>query len=139
LAMQNMSIFSMLGMIMLIGLVVKNAILIVDFANQLKREGMDAYTAIVEGTMQRFRPILMTTIAMVIAMIPIALASGAGSEWKNGLAWVLIGGLTSSMILTMIIVPVVYRLVDQIGEWWQGIMDRRREKKAVKNAQLTAE
>src|SRR5690606_39160131 len=124
-------IFSMLGMIMLIGLVVKNAILIVDFANQLKREGMNPYQAIVEGTMQRFRPILMTTIAMVIAMVPIAIATGAGSEWKNGLAWVLIGGLTSSMILTMIIVPVVFRVVDQVSEWWQGFVERRREKKAV--------
>ena len=139
LSMQNMSIFSMLGMIMLIGLVVKNAILIVDFANQLKREGMNPYQAIVEGTMQRFRPILMTTIAMVIAMVPIAIATGAGSEWKNGLAWVLIGGLTSSMILTMIIVPVVYRLVDQISEWWQGVVERRREKKAMKGAHLSAE
>jgi len=117
LSMQNMSIFGMLGLIMLVGLVVKNAILIVDFINQLKREGMDRKKAVIEGTLQRFRPILMTTIAMVIAMIPIAVASGAGSEWKNGLAWVLIGGLTSSMILTMIIVPVAYRLADDIDEW----------------------
>jgi len=117
LAMQNMSIFGMLGLIMLVGLVVKNAILIVDFVNQLKAEGMNRKKAVVEGTIQRFRPILMTTIAMVIAMIPIALASGAGSEWKNGLAWVLIGGLVSSMLLTMIIVPVAYRLVDDISEW----------------------
>jgi len=118
LAMQNMSIFSMLGLIMLIGLVVKNAILIVDFVNQLKREGMESKAAIIEGTMERFRPILMTTIAMVIAMVPIAIATVAGSEWKNGLAWVLIGGLTSSMILTLIIVPVVYRVTDAIGERW---------------------
>jgi len=118
LAMENLSIFGMLGLIMLIGLVVKNAILIVDFVNQLKAEGMDRKKAVVEGTIQRFRPILMTTIAMVIAMIPIAIATGAGSEWKNGLAWVLIGGLTSSMVLTMIIVPVAYRLVDDIGEWY---------------------
>lgn len=117
LAMQNMSIFGMLGLIMLIGLVVKNAILIVDFVNQLKAGGMDRKKAVIEGTLQRFRPILMTTIAMVIAMIPIAIATGAGSEWKNGLAWVLIGGLTSSMILTMVIVPVAYRLADDITEW----------------------
>ncbi len=117
LAMQNMSIFGMLGLIMLVGLVVKNAILIVDFINQLKREGMDRKEAVMEGTLQRFRPILMTTIAMVIAMIPIAVATGAGAEWKNGLAWVLIGGLTSSMLLTMIIVPVTYRLTDDLSEW----------------------
>ncbi|GAA5219680.1 efflux RND transporter permease subunit [Membranihabitans marinus] len=117
LAMENLSIFGMLGLIMLVGLVVKNAILIVDFVNQLKREGMDRKKAVIEGTLQRFRPILMTTIAMVIAMVPIAIASGAGSEWKNGLAWVLIGGLTSSMLLTMIVVPIAYRLMDDIGEW----------------------
>ena len=95
LTMTNLSIFGMLGLIMLVGLVIKNAILIVDFVNQLKAEGKSSYDALMEGTMERFRPILMTTIAMVIAMIPIAIASGAGSEWKNGLAWVLIGGLTS--------------------------------------------
>lgn len=114
--MQNLSIFSILGLIMLVGLVVKNAILIVDFVNQLKAEGMPSKEAVIKGTMARFRPILMTTIAMVIAMIPIAVAQGAGSEWKNGLAWVLIGGLTSSMILTLIIVPVMYRVVDGAKE-----------------------
>ena len=60
------------------------------------------------------RPILMTTIAMVIGMIPIATASGSGAEWKNGLAWVLIGGLTSSMFLTIIVVPMIYYIVDKI-------------------------
>jgi len=129
LSMQNMSIFGMLGLIMLVGLVVKNAILIVDFINQLKAEGMERKTAVVQGTLQRFRPILMTTIAMVIAMIPIAVATGAGSEWKNGLAWVLIGGLTSSMILTMIIVPVAYRMVDDIGEWVRKRLGKKKSHK----------
>lgn len=112
----SLSIFGMLGLIMLVGLVIKNAILIVDFVNHLKAQGKSSYDAILEGTMERFRPILMTTIAMVIAMFPIALASGAGAEWKNGLAWVLIGGLTSSMVLTLIIVPVMYLVVDTIKE-----------------------
>lgn len=136
LAMQNMSIFGMLGMIMLIGLVVKNAILIVDFVNQLKAEGMDRKQAVIKGTLERFRPILMTTIAMVIAMIPIAVATGAGSEWKNGLAWVLIGGLTSSMILTMIIVPVAYRMADDIQEWIAkkfGKEEAKEEEVSTKN------
>lgn len=132
LAMQNMSIFSILGLIMLIGLVVKNAILIVDFVNQLKKEGMDSHTAIIKGTMDRFRPILMTTIAMVIAMIPIAIATGAGAEWKNGLAWVLIGGLTSSMLLTLIIVPVVYRIVDSITERIERYQNKQRQNKDAK-------
>jgi hydrophobic/amphiphilic exporter-1 (mainly G- bacteria), HAE1 family len=114
--MQNMSIFSMLGLIMLVGLVVKNAILIVDFINQIKSKARSLKDAVIDGTMSRFRPILMTTIAMVIAMIPIAIAKGAGSEWKNGLAWVLIGGLTSSMFLTLLIVPIMYYLVDRVKE-----------------------
>jgi len=118
----------MLGLIMLVGLVIKNAILIVDFVNQLKAEGKSSYDALIEGTMARFRPILMTTIAMVIAMIPIAIASGAGSEWKNGLAWVLIGGLTSSMLLTLIIVPVGYLAVDTIKDRLAARKERKAEK-----------
>ncbi|AFM03029.1 cation/multidrug efflux pump [Bernardetia litoralis DSM 6794] len=128
-AMQNLSIFSILGIIMLVGLVVKNAILIVDFVNQLKRDGMESRAAIIEGTMERFRPILMTTIAMVIAMVPIAIASGAGSEWKNGLAWALIGGLTSSMILTLIIVPVAYLVSDRMTEKYENWKAKRKDAK----------
>lgn len=112
----NMGIFTMLGMLMLLGLVAKNAILIVDFANHLKEKGMTTYTALLESVRERMRPILMTTIAMVIGMIPIATASGSGAEWKNGLAWILIGGLTSSMFLTIIVVPMMYYLVDRIGD-----------------------
>ncbi len=79
--------------------------------------------------MARFRPILMTTIAMVIAMIPIAVATGAGAEWKNGLAWVLIGGLTSSMLLTLIIVPVAYLAVDTIKDRIAAKKERRKKGK----------
>jgi hydrophobic/amphiphilic exporter-1 (mainly G- bacteria), HAE1 family len=134
LTMTNLSIFGMLGLIMLVGLVIKNAILIVDFVNQLKAEGKSSYDALMEGAMARFRPILMTTIAMVIAMIPIAIASGAGSEWKNGLAWVLIGGLTSSMLLTLVIVPVGYLAVDTIKERRAARKEQKAEKKVLENA-----
>ncbi len=115
LAMQTLDIFSIVGIIMLVGLVGKNAILLVDFTNQLKEEGKSTFEALVESGKTRLRPILMTTIAMVFGMLPIALATGAGAEWKNGLAWALVGGLTSSMILTLVVVPVVYYLVDAIG------------------------
>lgn len=115
---ENLSIFGMLGIIMLVGLVVKNAILIVDFANHLKKQGMYYKEAVIEASIERFRPILMTTIAMVIAMIPVAVAKGEGAEWKNGLAWILLGGLTSSMFFTIIIVPVMYYVVDGFKEWW---------------------
>ncbi len=109
----SLSIFSILGLIMLIGLVAKNAILVVDFTNQLKEAGLELKAALLKATQVRIRPILMTTLAMVIGMLPIALASGAGAEWKNGLAWVLIGGLTSSMFLTLVVVPVIYYLFDK--------------------------
>jgi HAE1 family hydrophobic/amphiphilic exporter-1 len=106
----------MLGLIMLMGLVVKNAILIVDFTNQLKADGMHYKEALLKAGKERMRPILMTTLAMVIGMLPIALASGTASEWKNGLAWVIIGGLLSSLILTVYLVPMIYDTVDGIKE-----------------------
>lgn len=113
-SMQTLSIFSIMGLIMLLGLVGKNAILVVDFTKKLKGEGMDTETALLESIKLRFRPILMTNLTMIIGLLPIALASGAGSEWKNGLAWVLIGGLSSSMLLTLVVVPVVFHLLDRI-------------------------
>jgi len=116
LTMNNMGIFTMLGMIMLLGLVAKNAILLVDFTNQAKAEGMKTADALVQSVKERMRPILMTTVAMVIGMLPIAMATGAGAEWKNGLAWVLIGGLSSSMFLTLILVPLTYSVVDWVAE-----------------------
>lgn len=112
LSMSVLDIFAMLGIIMMVGLVAKNAILLVDFANQAKLEGAGTVEALIEAGRTRLRPILMTTLAMAIGFLPIALAEGAGSEWKNGLAWALIGGLTSSMILTLFIVPVVYLFMD---------------------------
>ncbi len=110
----SLNIFTILGLIMLIGLVAKNAIILVDFTNQMKAEGQSTRQALINANHARLRPILMTTIAMVIGMLPIALASGAGAEWKNGLAWVIIGGLTSSLFLTLIIVPVVYQTFDNL-------------------------
>jgi HAE1 family hydrophobic/amphiphilic exporter-1 len=101
---------------MLMGLVAKNAILIVDFTNQLKAQGKSVREALIMAGKERMRPILMTTLSMVIGMLPIALAKGTASEWKNGLAWVIIGGLLSSLILTVYLVPVVYYAVDSLKE-----------------------
>ena len=114
LTMESLNVFTILGLLMLIGLVAKNAILVVDFANQLKAENIPLKEALLEATRKRFRPIVMTTLAMVAGMLPIALAQGAGAEWKNGLAWVIIGGLLSSMFLTLVVVPLVYYLVEKI-------------------------
>ncbi len=111
-----MSIFTILGMIMLLGLVAKNAILIVDFTNHRKEHGDKTWTALIEAGKTRLRPILMTTLSMVIGMMPIALSTTAGSEWKSGLAWVIIGGLSSSLCLTVFVVPMVYYCVDRVRD-----------------------
>ncbi len=116
LSLNNISLFAMLGLIMLMGLVVKNSILIVDFTNHLKADGMYFKEALIKAGKERMRPILMTTLAMVIGMLPIALATGTASEWKNGLAWVIIGGLSSSLLLTVYVVPMVYYGVDSMKE-----------------------
>jgi hydrophobic/amphiphilic exporter-1 (mainly G- bacteria), HAE1 family len=116
LSLSNLSLFALLGLIMLMGLVVKNAILIVDFTNQLKEEGKHFKEALMIAGKSRLRPILMTTLSMVIGMLPIAMATGTAAEWKNGLAWVIIGGLLSSLILTVFLVPMVYYLVDTLKE-----------------------
>lgn len=110
----SLNIFTILGIIMLIGLVCKNAILLVDFTNHRKEEGESTNNALIQANHARLRPILMTTIAMVFGMIPIALAKGGAAEMNNGLAWVIIGGLISSLFLTLIIVPVVYSIFDSI-------------------------
>ena len=110
----SIGIFTILGFIMLMGLVAKNAIILVDFTNHMKAEGKSTREALILANHARLRPILMTTIAMIFGMLPIALASGAGAEWKNGLAWVIVGGLTSSLFLTLIVVPVVYLIFDMM-------------------------
>lgn len=114
LSLNNLSLFALLGLIMLMGLVTKNSILIVDFTNQLKAEGKHYKEALITAGKERMRPILMTTLSMAIGMLPIALASGTAAEWKNGLAWVIIGGLLSSLALTVYLVPMVYDVVDSL-------------------------
>ena len=127
LTMNELTIFSMIGVIMLMGLVAKNGILLVDFTNQRKSEGAGLVEALMDAGRERFRPILMTTIAMIVGMLPIAMASGSGAEVKSGMAWVIIGGLTSSLILTLVVVPCVYYVVDKILGRFRG----RRRKKLV--------
>lgn len=116
----NLNLFTIMGMIMLVGLVAKNAILVVDFTNHLKKSGYRTDHALLKATRIRLRPVLMTTLSMIIGLLPLALASGAASEWTNGIAWVLIGGLTSSMFLTLVIVPVVYSLTEKMKLKVQG-------------------
>ena len=98
---------------MLIGLVAKNAILLVDRTNYMRAQGESVIDALIDGVRMRIRPIFMTTLTMIFAMMPIALSTSSGAEWKSGLAWALIGGLTSSLLLTLIVVPVVYTKVEE--------------------------
>lgn len=113
---EYLTIFSMIGLIMLIGLVAKNAILLVDFANKQREQGATVYDALIEAGKERLRPILMTTLSMIFGMLPIALATGASAESKNGLAWVIIGGLSSSLLLTLVLVPSVYMTMEKYKE-----------------------
>ncbi|NTW82865.1 MAG: efflux RND transporter permease subunit [Chlorobiaceae bacterium] len=114
---KSLSIFTILGIIMLVGLVGKNAILLVDFINKFRSEGMELGASIIEAASERLRPILMTTFTLIFGLLPIALSRSSGSEWKSGLAVALVGGLSSSMFLTLLVVPVVY-------VWFDGIRSR---------------
>jgi multidrug efflux pump len=108
---QSNNIYSQIGAVMLIGLVAKNGILLVEFANQLRSRGRDVFQAAREAAQVRLRPILMTSIAMVAGAIPLAIHGGAGSEARQAIGTVIIGGLTLSTILTLFVVPVLYVLV----------------------------
>ena len=111
---KSLSIFTILGIIMLVGLVGKNAILLVDFINKFRLEGMQLTESIIEAAKERLRPILMTTLTLIFGLLPIALSASSGSEWKSGLAVALVGGLASSMFLTLLVIPVVYVWFDNI-------------------------
>jgi multidrug efflux pump subunit AcrB len=105
---QTLNIFSQIGIVMLIGLVTKNGILIVEFANQLKEQGMKISDAIREAAIARFRPILMTSLATALGALPIALALGAGSKSRMSMGIVIIGGIMFSLVLTLFVVPALY-------------------------------
>lgn len=111
----TLSMFSMIGMLILMGLVTKNGILLVDVTNQLRAKGLDRREAILAAGPLRLRPILMTTMTMVVGMLPLALALGEGSEMRAGMGIVIIGGLISSLLLTLILVPVMYTLLDRFS------------------------
>ena len=101
----SLNMFSMIGIIMLMGLVTKNAILLVDFTNTLRSRGREMHEALLEAGKTRLRPIIMTTATMVFGMMPLALALGAGSEMRQGMAVVVVGGLISSTLLTLVLDP----------------------------------
>ena len=104
-----MSIYAMLGMVMLVGLVAKNAILLVDFANEARAGGLPVDEALIQAVKLRTRPILMTALSTIIGMLPVALSHGSGAELRTGMAWVIIGGMALSTLLTLIVVPALYK------------------------------
>jgi HAE1 family hydrophobic/amphiphilic exporter-1 len=110
------NLMSMIGLILLTGLVTKNAILLIDFSNQARARGADRRTALIDAGQIRLRPIVMTTLAMIFGMLPLALALGAGAEFRAPLARAVIGGLITSTLLTLIVVPVVYTIFDDLAQ-----------------------
>jgi multidrug efflux pump len=110
---QTLNIFSQIGMIMLIGLVTKNGILIVEFANQKRALGLSKTEAAVEAAAARLRPILMTSLATALGALPIALALGAGASSRIPLGIVIIGGLVFSLLLTLFVIPAVYAILSR--------------------------
>jgi HAE1 family hydrophobic/amphiphilic exporter-1 len=111
---KNLDMVSLIGIILLMGLVTKNSILLVDFINTNRRRGLDRDAAVLVAGPIRLRPILMTTLAMIFGMLPIALGYGAGAEVRAPMAIAVIGGLITSTLLTLLVVPVAYTLVDDV-------------------------
>ena len=126
----TLNMFSIIGFIMLMGLVTKNAILLVDFANQARLAGMERSAALLEAAHVRLRPILMTTLAMVFGMVPLALGMAEGSEQRAPMGQAVIGGIITSSLLTLVVVPVAYTYLDDLGSWvkrkWRGADNAER-------------
>lgn len=123
---QHFSLFVMIGFMLLMGMVGKNAVLLVDFANSAVESGKSVDEALIEAGEKRLRPILMTTTAMIFAMIPIAISTSLGSETKAPMAIAVIGGLMSSMFLTLLIVPVIYKLIYPVDRWLRKWYEKKR-------------
>ena len=120
----TLNILSMIGFVMLMGLVTKNAILLVDFANRARRGGAELHDALLSAGQVRLRPILMTTAAMIFGMLPLALGLGESGETQAPMGRAIIGGVITSTLLTLVVVPVIYTYLDRLYVW-------RKSKRAV--------
>jgi HAE1 family hydrophobic/amphiphilic exporter-1 len=123
----TISMMTLIGLIMLMGLVTKNAILLVDFTNVLRSREMNRTEALITAGRTRLRPIMMTTLAMIFGMLPLALALGAGAEMRAPMARAVIGGLITSTFLTLLVVPVMYSVLDDFGNWIKKHFKRKKE------------
>jgi multidrug efflux pump len=110
----SLNVFSQIGLVTLVGLITKHGILIVDFANKLQERGKSRLDAAIEAAGLRLRPILMTTGAMVLGALPLAIASGAGAESRQQIGWVIVGGMTFGTLLTLFVIPTVYSFLGQV-------------------------
>ncbi|MDD5325548.1 MAG: efflux RND transporter permease subunit, partial [Polaromonas sp.] len=115
----TLSIFSIIGIVMLMGLVTKNAILLVDFAIRMQEQGMTRHDALLQAARVRLRPILMTTLAMIFGMMPLAFALTEGSEQRAPMGQAVIGGVITSSLLTLVVVPVTYCYLDDLAQWFR--------------------
>ncbi|HEY9427505.1 MAG TPA: efflux RND transporter permease subunit [Gemmatimonadaceae bacterium] len=134
----TMNMMSMIGVIMLMGLVTKNAILLVDNANERRATGADRFTALVEAGAVRLRPIIMTTLAMIFGMLPIAFALGEGGGFRAPMARAVIGGLITSTMLTLVVVPVAYTYFDDIGSWFKRRLTSPERVREIEEERETA-
>lgn len=123
---ESIDMVGLIGIILLMGLVTKNSILLVDYTNTLRGRGLGLYEAVLTAGPVRLRPILMTTISMIIGMVPIALGYGAGGEVRKPMAVAVIGGVITSTLLTLVVVPVAYTLIDDLGRWLGTLWNRDR-------------
>jgi hydrophobic/amphiphilic exporter-1 (mainly G- bacteria), HAE1 family len=114
---RTLNIFSMIGMVMLMGLVTKNAILLVDYTNYLRRTGLDRTDALLRAGPVRLRPILMTALSTIAGMIPVAIGLGEGAESRAPMGACVVGGMMTSTLLTLVVIPVVYSLIDDTRSW----------------------
>ncbi|MGE3296818.1 MAG: efflux RND transporter permease subunit [Porticoccaceae bacterium] len=117
---QTLNTYSMIGLVLLIGLVAKNSILLVDITNQRRQQGLEIDVALLTACPIRLRPVLMTSLTVILAMVPAALGVGAGSETNRPLAIAVIGGMVSSTLLTLVVIPPVYSILEGFLEWWQA-------------------
>jgi multidrug efflux pump subunit AcrB len=114
----NFNLFSQIGLVLLVGLVTKNSILLVEFANQQRARGVDTRTAMVEAGRIRLRPILMTSVSTIAGIMPIAIGFGAGAESRRPMGIAVVGGMLTSTFLTLVIIPVVYTLFSDVAGWF---------------------